>query len=106
MAVRANSGEARSYRLDRILSAPATQRVFVPRYPVELTPTGPPAIPDKETRSSGGGGFGGSGFGLPPPRARAQATAIVVQRSISRSVVEKETHDRTLVADFATTRPW
>ena len=65
MAVRADSGEARSYRLDRIVSARATQRAFAPRYPVELTPTGPLAIPDKETRSSGSGGFNGGGFRPP-----------------------------------------
>ena len=52
MAVRADSGEARSYRLDRIIGARTTQRAFTPRYPVELTPTGPLSIPDKETRSS------------------------------------------------------
>jgi predicted nucleotidyltransferase component of viral defense system len=60
MAVRSDSGEPRSYRIDRILSARATDRTFVARYPIELTPAGPLSIPDREAqaavgRSSGGG---------------------------------------------------
>jgi len=38
-AVKTNTGEARSYRLDRIESAQATSQGFVPRYAVELSPT-------------------------------------------------------------------
>jgi hypothetical protein len=37
MAVRADSGESRSYRVDRIQGAKVTQCVFTPRYAVELT---------------------------------------------------------------------
>jgi predicted nucleotidyltransferase component of viral defense system len=40
-AVRSQSQEDRSYRVDRIVGAQITQRTFVPRYAVELTPTGP-----------------------------------------------------------------
>lgn len=57
MAARVDSGAARSYRLDRILDARTTQRVFVPRYPVELTPTGPLSIPDTVRGDSRGGGL-------------------------------------------------
>lgn len=40
MGVRADSGESRSYRVDRILDARVTQQVFTPRYAVELTDGG------------------------------------------------------------------
>jgi predicted nucleotidyltransferase component of viral defense system len=44
-AVRADNQLHRSYRVDRILGARATQRTFAPRYAVELTPTGPISAP-------------------------------------------------------------
>ncbi|WP_050420628.1 nucleotidyl transferase AbiEii/AbiGii toxin family protein [Bradyrhizobium tropiciagri] len=45
MAVRAEDGQPRSYRLDSILGVSQTQTTFSPRYPIELTPTGPQSIP-------------------------------------------------------------
>lgn len=45
MAVRAEDGEPRSYRLDSILGVSQTQTTFSPRYPIELTPTGPQSVP-------------------------------------------------------------
>lgn len=44
-AVRADSQQHRSYRVDRIRGAATTQRTFTPRYAVELTPTGPISVP-------------------------------------------------------------
>lgn len=44
MAVRAEDGKARSYRLDGILGVSQTQTTFSPRHPIELTPTGPQSI--------------------------------------------------------------
>lgn len=44
-AVRADNQLHRSYRVDRIRGAGTTQRTFVPRYAVELTPTGPISVP-------------------------------------------------------------
>ena len=44
-AVRADNQQHRSYRIDRIRGARATQRSFTPRYAVELTPTGPISTP-------------------------------------------------------------
>lgn len=55
MAVRADDGEPRSYRVDSINGARATDRTFVARFPVELTPSGPLSIPDKTFSSTGGG---------------------------------------------------
>jgi len=40
-AIRSNSGEHRSYRVDRIQAAAVTSQVFSPRYTVEITSTGP-----------------------------------------------------------------
>lgn len=39
--VRADTGESRSYRLDRIRSATVTRQAYRPRYAIELTATGP-----------------------------------------------------------------
>lgn len=44
-AVRADNQQHRSYRIDRIRGARATQRTFTPRYAIELTPTGPISVP-------------------------------------------------------------
>jgi len=45
MAVRAEDGQPRSYRIDSILGVSPTQTTFSPRYPIELTPSGPQSIP-------------------------------------------------------------
>lgn len=44
-ATRSGSGEARSYRIDRIEGASVTNQTFSPRYLIELTTTGPLFIP-------------------------------------------------------------
>jgi predicted nucleotidyltransferase component of viral defense system len=44
-AVRADSGLHRSYRLDRIQRARTTEQTFIPRYAIELAPSGPIAAP-------------------------------------------------------------
>lgn len=46
MAVKADTGDVRSYRADRIIGATATQRSFTPRYLIELSDNGPLAAPD------------------------------------------------------------
>ena len=43
-AIRSDSGEHRSYRVDRMQGATVTSQVFMPRYVVELTSTGPLTI--------------------------------------------------------------
>jgi predicted nucleotidyltransferase component of viral defense system len=48
-----DKGEHRSYRVDRITGARAVNQTFVPRYAVELTPSGPVSAPP--SRSGGGG---------------------------------------------------
>ena len=55
MAVRADNGQPRSYLVNSILGVRSTQISFVPRYPIELTPSGPQMIP--RTSSSSGDAF-------------------------------------------------
>ena len=43
-AARDDSGEPRAYRVDHIRGATVANRMFVPRYTIELTMTGPQAI--------------------------------------------------------------
>jgi predicted nucleotidyltransferase component of viral defense system len=52
-AVKSETGEDRSYRVDRVQGARVTEVPFAPRYLVELTPTGPIAPPQVARRSSG-----------------------------------------------------
>jgi len=44
-AIRADSGEHRSYRVDRIQNASVTRQPFAPRYVIELSPEGPLSTP-------------------------------------------------------------
>jgi hypothetical protein len=43
--VKADTGESRSYRLDRVNAATVTRQAFRPRYVIELTASGPLAAP-------------------------------------------------------------
>jgi len=52
-AVRHNSGEARSYRVDRIQGAKASSVSFSPRYLVELSTSGPVSAPPIVRSTSG-----------------------------------------------------
>lgn len=54
MAVRADTAEPRSYLIDSILGVKATQTPFTPRYPIELTASGPQIIPQKPSGASEG----------------------------------------------------
>ena len=67
-AVRSDSGEARSYRLDRIQGAQVTNQTFAPRYTVELTPMAIGPIPPL-TRSSSVSALGRS-LGVARPTRR------------------------------------
>lgn len=46
-------GEHRSYRVDRVTAARATNVTFVPRYEIELTPAGPVRVSPSTARASG-----------------------------------------------------
>jgi predicted nucleotidyltransferase component of viral defense system len=49
-AIRADSGEHRSYRVDRMQGATVTSQVFTPRYAVEITSTGPLTVTPSSAR--------------------------------------------------------
>lgn len=55
-AIKVATGEPRSYRVDKIRGARATSQGFVPKYAVELTPSGPMFIPDTERSATTGAG--------------------------------------------------
>ena len=55
--VKADSGEARSYRVDRIRAATVTRQAFRPSYAVELTASGPLNTPPIERQPSTFTGF-------------------------------------------------
>lgn len=52
-AVRHQTGEPRSYRVDRIQGAEATQEPFIPRYAIEFSASGPLSTPASARRSTG-----------------------------------------------------
>jgi predicted nucleotidyltransferase component of viral defense system len=64
MAVEANTGQSKSYRIDQMHGARMTDRTFVPRYQVELTPSSPMTAPPL-ARALTNQGFG---FSASPPR--------------------------------------
>jgi predicted nucleotidyltransferase component of viral defense system len=55
MAVRADNGQSRSYLVNSILGVRTTQTSFAPRYPIELTPSGPQMIPRTSSSASSAG---------------------------------------------------
>lgn len=94
MAARADSSEARSYLVSNILGVSPTQTSFSPRYPIELTPSGPQSIP-ATSRSSG----------IATVRrttrrsSRASSGPTYVYRcTVCRKLFERKTQDSTLRA--------
>ncbi len=88
-AIRNDSGEHRSYRVDRMQAAAVTSQVFSPRYVVELTSTGPlPVAPSTampriaRTRSSS--------------RARSSGPTYVYRCTVCRRTFNKKTMDGAL----------
>ena len=93
MAVRAEDGQARSYLVNRILGVTPTQTTFAPRYPIELTPSGPQPI-SATARSAG----------IPMRRSTARRRSrasssdpiYVFRCAACRKLFERKTHDATL----------
>ena len=70
-AVKHNTGEERTYRVDRIQGAEATKDSFTPRYAIELSASGPIPTPPVTRKSSG---YGLSrGFSSTPSRRRSKS---------------------------------
>lgn len=75
-AIRSDSGDHRSYRVDRMQAATVTSQVFSPRYAIELTSTGPLAIPRLSNARS-------------PARARRQGPIYIYRCAICRRTFNK-----------------
>lgn len=77
-AVRADNGQHRSYRIDRMQGARATNQSFAPRYEIELTPQGPVRIAPTSARETVPGARAATpravartGFGAPARKPKA-----------------------------------
>lgn len=102
-AVRSDSGETRSYRLDRIQGAQVTNQTFTPRYAVELSPTALGPIPALTRPSSAvrlGRSLGVSPRGRRGARPKSGPT-YVFQCSVCGKKFEHSTNDPHLRAHKA-----
>jgi predicted nucleotidyltransferase component of viral defense system len=93
MAVRADSGQPRSYRLDSILDVSQTQNTFTPRYPIELTPSGPQSIPATTTRSPA---VTTRRTTTRRARSSGDGPTYVFRCTVCRKLFERKTYDGTL----------
>lgn len=93
-AMRSDTGEHRSYRVDRIQGASVTNQTFVPRYLIELTTSGPQPIPQTTRTASP------ISFRQPAPRRTSrQATsgpAYVYRCSVCGKSFERKSRDSSL----------
>jgi predicted nucleotidyltransferase component of viral defense system len=93
MAARADNGQARSYLVSNILGVSPTQTSFTPRYPIELTPSGPQLIPD----TSRSAGITTSRLPRVTRRRVAGSGPTYVYRcTVCRKLFERKTQDTTL----------
>ena len=98
--VKADTGEDRSYRVDRISGAMATRRAFKARYLVELTETGSRHVPDMALRSVAPA----VAFRLPKPSGAKRKRTItggpkyLFRCSSCGKTFTRSTHDSTLNA--------
>jgi predicted nucleotidyltransferase component of viral defense system len=96
-AVRVDVQEHRSYRVDRIQDATVTDRIFSPRYLVELTPTGPLSIPEASGRSTGGSGTRQPVYrSAHRPRTARSGPVYVYRCPVCHKRFERKTYDATL----------
>jgi hypothetical protein len=94
MAVRADSGQSRSYIVNNILGVNPSQVSFSPRYPIELTPSGPQSVAATSRatgipsirRSSGRSSF----------RASSSGSTYVYRCIVCRKLFPRKTQDSTL----------
>jgi predicted nucleotidyltransferase component of viral defense system len=92
-----NRNDHRSYRTERIRGARATGRTFVPRYAIELTPSGSQSVPSTSRAPSSIGGM----FGRTPVRVRKPArphfgVTYVFQCPVCSKKFERRTYDSML----------
>jgi predicted nucleotidyltransferase component of viral defense system len=89
MAVRAEDAQPRSYRVDSILGVSQTQITFSPRYPIELTPSGPQSIP----ATSRSAGISTATSMRRRSRARSGGPTYVFRCTACRKLFERKTYD-------------
>jgi WYL domain len=94
-AVRADARQHRSYRVDRIRGASVTNRTFVPRYTVELTPTGPLTAPPTTSGASANPAWPAS-RGVRSRSARAGGPVYVYRCPVCKKRFERKAFDATL----------
>lgn len=96
-AVRHDSGEHRSYRIDRIRGATATSDPFVPRYAIELTAAGTQPIPPTNRTESSKHSPRTTSFGAYPARKAARhGPKYVIQCPVCQKRFTRSTHDNKL----------
>lgn len=78
-AVKHNTQEDRSYRVDRIGGAQITNTPFIPKYKIELTETGPIAVPHVAARKTTH--VPNSSFGLSPKKKFSYGPTYIVECS-------------------------
>ncbi len=91
-AVRHEDGQPRSYRVDRIQGAAATDISFSPRYAIELTASGILQIPETERTSIGSV----SGFSGRQMRSRSTGPTYVVECSYCGKTFRRKNNTTTL----------
>ena len=98
-AIRSDSGEHRSYRVDRMQDASVTGQAFTPRYLVELTSDGPLAVAPAVTRP----GLASTAWSAPPAArvrraapARSDGPTYVYRCTVCGKTFNRKTMDGTL----------
>ena len=89
-AIRTDSGEHRSYRVDRMQGAAVTSQVFSPRYFVELTSTGPLRVAPSAASPHI--------TGTRRPATRIQGPTYIYRCAVCRKTFNKKTMDSSLHA--------
>jgi predicted nucleotidyltransferase component of viral defense system len=102
-AIRSESGEHRSYRVDRMQGASVTEQSFVPRYLVELTSEGPLPVASAATLRPSTGGSDVWGVKKAPTQRRAaptwgQGPIYVYRCTVCGKTFERKTMDGSLNA--------
>lgn len=97
-AVKADTGESRSYRLDRIERATATTQSFAPRYAVELTPSEVGPIPpvNRPTGTQQNTARRSSGFGQQRAFSSHQAPIYVYECGMCGKRFERKSRNNSL----------
>jgi predicted nucleotidyltransferase component of viral defense system len=97
-SVRHDSGEHRSYRVDRIEGASVSRVSFAPKYEIELSPgSGPiyaPPTPIQTTHSLGGSSLRArSGYGLSSARSAGSGPTYIIACTVCGKHFKRKSHD-------------